>query len=100
MSQEYDPITLEIIQNSLQAAADEMFAALRHTAMSEPQTQGFDRGESAAAFAYSCSNGPGVGERRTIQIDVERDERHARTDGRRASRGVRSCRTKVRPPVR
>jgi N-methylhydantoinase B len=34
MSKPYDPITLEIIQNSLQAAADEMFAALRRTAMS------------------------------------------------------------------
>ena len=34
MTREYDPITLEIIQSSLQAAADEMFAALRHTAMS------------------------------------------------------------------
>jgi N-methylhydantoinase B len=34
MTQQYDPITLEIIQSSLQAAADEMFAALRHTAMS------------------------------------------------------------------
>ncbi len=34
MGQQYDPITTEIIQNSLQAAADEMFAALRHTAMS------------------------------------------------------------------
>jgi N-methylhydantoinase B len=30
----YDPITLEIIQSSLQAAADEMFGALRRTAMS------------------------------------------------------------------
>ena len=30
----YDPITLEIIQSSLQAATDEMFAALRRTAMS------------------------------------------------------------------
>lgn len=30
----YDPITLEIIQNSLQAIADEMFAAMRKTAMS------------------------------------------------------------------
>jgi len=30
----YDPITFEIIQNSLRAAADEMFAAMRHTAMS------------------------------------------------------------------
>jgi len=30
----HDPITLEIIQSSLRAAADEMFAALRHTAMS------------------------------------------------------------------
>ena len=34
MSETYDPITMEIIQNSLQAAADEMFGALRRTAMS------------------------------------------------------------------
>ena len=34
MSKTYDPITLEIIQSSLQAAADEMFGALRRTAMS------------------------------------------------------------------
>ena len=34
MSQQYDPITMEIIQSSLQAAADEMFAAMRRTAMS------------------------------------------------------------------
>jgi len=34
MTQPYDPITIEIIQSSLQAEADEMFAALRHTAMS------------------------------------------------------------------
>lgn len=34
MTQSNDPITLEIIQNSLQAAADEMFAAMRKTAMS------------------------------------------------------------------
>jgi N-methylhydantoinase B len=34
MNNGYDPITMEIIQNSLQAAADEMFAAMRHTAMS------------------------------------------------------------------
>ncbi|HVN53197.1 MAG TPA: hydantoinase B/oxoprolinase family protein [Anaerolineaceae bacterium] len=34
MTEQYDPITMEIIQSSLQAAADEMFAALRHTAMS------------------------------------------------------------------
>ena len=33
-NENYDPITLEIIQNSLQAAADEMFAAMRRTAMS------------------------------------------------------------------
>ncbi len=34
MPKHYDPITIEIIQNSVQAAADEMFAALRRTAMS------------------------------------------------------------------
>ena len=33
-ARQHDPITLEIIQNSLQAAADEMFAAMRKTAMS------------------------------------------------------------------
>ncbi|MEZ5667171.1 MAG: hydantoinase B/oxoprolinase family protein [Alphaproteobacteria bacterium] len=32
--QAYDPITLDIIQNALQATADEMFAAMRKTAMS------------------------------------------------------------------
>ena len=30
----YDPITLEIIQNAVQATADEMFAVIRRTAMS------------------------------------------------------------------
>ncbi len=34
MNAKYNPITIEIIQNSLQAAADEMFAAMRRTAMS------------------------------------------------------------------
>ncbi len=34
MNAKFDPITIEIIQNSLQAAADEMFAAMRRTAMS------------------------------------------------------------------
>jgi len=34
MQKEFDPITTEIIQSSLQAAADEMFAAMRRTAMS------------------------------------------------------------------
>lgn len=34
VSKHYDPITLEIIQNSLQAISDEMFAAMRKTAMS------------------------------------------------------------------
>ena len=29
---EYDPITLEIIQSSLQATADEMFASIRNSA--------------------------------------------------------------------
>jgi N-methylhydantoinase B len=34
MNESFDPITTEIIQSSLQAAADEMFAAMRRTAMS------------------------------------------------------------------
>lgn len=34
MNASFDPITLDIIQNSLQAISDEMFAAMRKTAMS------------------------------------------------------------------
>ena len=34
MTNKYDPITLEIIQNSVQATADEMFGAMRRAAMS------------------------------------------------------------------
>src|SRR5690606_18079634 len=34
MNTEFDPITLDIIQSSLQAISDEMFAAMRKTAMS------------------------------------------------------------------
>src|SRR3972149_9663771 len=40
----YDPITIEIIQSSLQAAADEMFAALRRTAMSAINYEVLDMG--------------------------------------------------------
>ena len=34
MAKKIDPITVEIIQSSLQAACDEMFIAMRKTAMS------------------------------------------------------------------
>ena len=34
MPKKIDPITVEIIQSSLQAACDEMFIAMRKTAMS------------------------------------------------------------------
>ena len=39
----HDPITLEIIQNSLQAAADEMFAVMKKTAMSSIIYEVLDR---------------------------------------------------------
>ena len=42
--QRHDPITFEIIQNSLQAAADEMFAAMRKTAMSSITYEVLDMG--------------------------------------------------------
>jgi len=34
MTHSFDPVTIEIIQNSIQAAADEMFSAMQRTAMS------------------------------------------------------------------
>jgi N-methylhydantoinase B len=48
MNCNYDPITLEIIQSSLQAAADEMFAALRRTAMSAIIYEVLDMGTGIA----------------------------------------------------
>ena len=48
MNDKYDPITLEIIQSSLQAAADEMFAALRRTAMSAIIYEVLDMGTGIA----------------------------------------------------
>ena len=41
-----DPVTLEIIQSSLQAIGDEMFAALRKTAMSAIIYEVLDMGTS------------------------------------------------------
>ncbi len=56
-----DPITLEIIQNSLQAAADEMFAAMRKTAMSSIIYEVLDMGTAImdARGNLACS-GAGI----------------------------------------
>ena len=58
---EFDPITLEIIQNSLQAAADEMFAALRKTAMSSIIYEVLDMGTAILdGKGNLASSGAGV----------------------------------------
>ncbi len=56
-----DPITQEIIQNSLQAAADEMFAAMRKTAMSSIIYEVLDMGTGIldARGELACS-GAGI----------------------------------------
>lgn len=56
-----DPITLEIIQNSLQAAADEMFAAMRKAAMSSIIYEVLDMGTGIldAKGRIACS-GAGI----------------------------------------
>ena len=56
-----DPITLEIIQNSLQAAADEMFAAMKKTAMSSIIYEVLDMGTGIldARGEIACS-GAGI----------------------------------------
>ena len=56
-----DPITLEIIQNSLQSAADEMFAAMRKTAMSSIIYEVLDMGTGIldAEGEIACS-GAGI----------------------------------------
>lgn len=56
-----DPITLEIIQNSLQAIADEMFAALRKTAMSAIIYEVLDAGTGITdARGNLASSGAGI----------------------------------------
>ncbi len=56
-----DPITLEIIQNSLQAAADEMFAAMRKTAMSSIIYEVLDMGTGITdADGRIASSGAGI----------------------------------------
>ena len=57
----YDPITLEIIQNSLQATADEMFAAMRKTAMSSIIYEVLDMGTGITdAQGSIASSGAGI----------------------------------------
>ena len=59
--QRHDPITLEIIQNSLQAAADEMFAAMRKTAMSSIIYEVLDMGTAILdARGDIASSGAGI----------------------------------------
>jgi N-methylhydantoinase B len=57
----HDPITLEIIQNSLQATADEMFAAMRKTAMSSIIYEVLDMGTGILdAKGQLASSGAGI----------------------------------------
>ena len=57
----HDPITLEIIQNSLQATADEMFAAMRKTAMSSIIYEVLDMGTGITdAKGQLASSGAGI----------------------------------------
>lgn len=57
----FDPITLEIIQNSLQATADEMFASIRKTAMSSIIYEVLDMGTGILdADGEIASSGAGI----------------------------------------
>ncbi|MGY6710159.1 MAG: hydantoinase B/oxoprolinase family protein [Rhizobiaceae bacterium] len=61
MTAKNDPITLEIIQNSLQATADEMFAAMRKTAMSSIIYEVLDMGTGILdAHGRLASSGAGI----------------------------------------
>jgi N-methylhydantoinase B len=57
----FDPITLEIIQTSLQSASDEMFAAMRRTAMSAIIYEVLDMGTGITdAEGQLASSGAGI----------------------------------------
>jgi N-methylhydantoinase B len=58
---DHDPITLEIIQTGLQAASDEMFAAMRRTAMSAIIYEVLDMGTGVTdADGRLASSGAGI----------------------------------------
>lgn len=60
-AQANDPITLEIIQNSLQATADEMFAVMKKTAMSSIIYEVLDMGTGITdAKGQLASSGAGI----------------------------------------
>ena len=57
----HDPITIEIIQNSIQAAADEMFSVMRRTAMSAIIYEVLDMGTAICnAKGDPASTGAGI----------------------------------------
>ena len=61
MQKTNDPITLEIIQNSLQATADEMFAVMKKTAMSSIIYEVLDVGTGITdAAGELVSSGAGI----------------------------------------
>jgi N-methylhydantoinase B len=61
LSKTNDPITLEIIQNSLQATADEMFAVMKKTAMSSIIYEVLDMGTGITdAKGALASSGAGI----------------------------------------
>ena len=58
---EFDPITLEILQSSLQAISDEMFGAMRKTAMSAIIYEVLDMGTGITdARGALASSGAGI----------------------------------------
>ncbi len=60
-TENYDPITLEIIQSALQATADEMFVALRKTAMSSIIYEVLDMGTAVLdEHGELASSGAGI----------------------------------------
>jgi len=61
MKKQYDPITLEIIQSALQATSDEMFSAMRKTAMSTVIYEVLDMGTGITdADGELASSGAGI----------------------------------------
>lgn len=61
MPRAHDPITLEIVQSALQAASDEMFAAMRKTAMSTVIYEVLDMGTGITdARGELASSGAGI----------------------------------------
>ena len=107
MTRQFDPITLEILQSSLQAIADEMFGAMRKTAMSAIIYEVLDMGTGITdGRGDLASSGAGIpafvgvldkAVKRVLDLHDRRTRSGPVTSSSRTTRSMAASRTSTTP---